>query len=316
MKLLSDEEFIKLWNEYQSVTKLADISGIDIRAVARRRRRIEFRYGMVLSSKEGINPVRMINQTPQNVRRGTDLEDGCIIVFSDAHFMPDEITPAYKFLLECIKEFKPRVVVCNGDAFDGGSISRFPRIGWDKKPSVIEELQACQEMLEGIEKVSKGAELIWTLGNHDSRFETYLAAQAPQYEGVNGFSLRDHFPLWKGCWSYWVGEHTVIKHRHKGGRNAGYANVQAGMVNIITGHTHVMAVQPITSYKGTLFGVQTGTLADPNGAQFADYTEDSPKDWRSGFAVLHFNKGRLLQPELAMVIGEAEVDFRGKIHSV
>jgi len=313
--LVSDEDFIKTWNDFKSPVKIAEKLQLGMRSMLARRRRIEQRYGIELKA-ESAPAIRMVEQTPLHVRRGIDIEKGTIIVFSDAHFMPDEVTTAYKFLLQCIKEMKPSVIVCNGDAFDGGSISRFPRIGWDKKPTVAQELEACKEMLEGIEKASRGAQLIWTMGNHDGRFETFLAAQASQYEGVAGFSLKDHFPLWKGCWSYWIGDHTVIKHRFKGGRNAGYANVQAAGLNIVTGHTHVLAVQPISNYRQTLYGVQTGCLANPNGAQFADYTEDSPKDWRSGFAVLNFDKGRLLQPELAVVCGETEVEFRGKIHEV
>lgn len=316
--LVSDDDFIKTWNELKSPVKIAEKLQLSLRPLMARRRRLEQLYGIELKSEKDFVPaIRMIEQTPVNVRRGVDIEKGCVIVFSDAHFMPDEITPAYKFLLQCIKEMKPSVVVCNGDAFDGGSISRFPRIGWDKKPTVKEEMDACKEMLEGIEKASRGAQLIWTMGNHDARFETHLAAHASQYEGVQGFHLKDHFPLWKPCWSFWIGNHTIIKHRYKGGRNAGYANLlAAGNTNIITGHTHVLAVQPISNYQGTFYGVQTGCLANPNGAQFADYTEDSPKDWRSGFAVLNFDKGRLLQPELAVVTSETEVEFRGQIHYV
>ena len=77
-----------------------------------------------------------------------------------------------------------------------------------------------------------------------------------------------------------------------------------------------MAVQPLTDYNGTRYGVQTGTLAEPNNMQFADYTEDNPKDWRSGFAMLSFVDGRLLQPELIIVSGEDEVEFRGCINKI
>jgi hypothetical protein len=168
----------------------------------------------------------------------------------------------------------------------------------------------------GIERVSKGAELIWTMGNHDARFETFLAAQVPQYEGVSGFTLKDHFPLWKPCWSYWINEDVCIKHRWKGGFGAGRANSLNAGVSMITGHTHNLAVQPVTDYNGTRYGVQTGTLADPNSEQFVHYTEDGPKDWRSGFALLSFERGRLMLPELIQVCGEDEYEFRGAIHKV
>ena len=155
--------------------------------------------------------------------------------------------------------------------------------------------------------------MIWCLGNHDARFETLLANHAPQYDGVPGFQLKDHFPLWEGCWSFWVNDDTVIKHRFKGGRYAGYNNAVAAQTNIITGHTHVLACQPITGYSKTIWGVQTGTLAEPNNMQFADYTEDSPKDWRSGFVMLSWENGRMLMPEMIQVCGDDEVEFRGEI---
>jgi len=75
-----------------------------------------------------------------------------------------------------------------------------------------------------------------------------------------------------------------------------------------------LAVQPLTDYNGTRYGVQTGTLADIYGEQFTHYTEDGPKDWRSGFALLSFERGRLMLPELIQVCGESEFEFRGCIN--
>jgi predicted phosphodiesterase len=271
---------------------------------------------MTLPVRFELTKVLKVDETPNNVRRGIQMEKGRIVVFSDAHFWPDDYTTAYKALLMIIKEFKPKVVIANGDVFDGSQASRHPRIGWSNTPSVKEELEACQEFMGNIENASKGAELIWTLGNHDARFETFLAAQIPQYEGVSGFTLKDHFPMWKPCWSYWVNEDTVIKHRWKGGFAAGRSNALNAGVNIITGHTHNLAVQPITDYNGTRYGVQTGTLADPNAEQFVHYTEDNAKDWRSGFTLLSFERGRLLLPELIQVCGEDEFEFRGCINKV
>ena len=62
----------------------------------------------------------------------------------------------------------------------------------------------------------------------------------------------------------------------------------------------------------TYWGVQTGTLADPNDAAFA-YTEDNAKDWRSGFVMASFERGRLVMPEMILACGENEVEFRGEI---
>lgn len=330
----TENEFIRVWRELKSATLVAKALAVDVRSVQRRRKAIEHRNNITLETAQpskvhvDLDAIKQrmntrIEATRHNAQRGIAMEKGRVIVFSDAHFYPDETTTAYKALLECIKEFKPTVIVCNGDAFDGTTASRHARISWASAPTIKEELEACQFYMEGIEKANRGGKLIWTLGNHDARFETFLSNQIGQYEGVTGFSLKDHFPLWKPCWSFWVNDDTVIKHRWKGGWTAGRTNSLNAGVNIVTGHTHVLAVQPVTDYSpafqangGTRYGVQTGTLADPNGDQFTDYTECNPKDWRSGFALLSFEEGRLLQPELVQVCGEDKVEFRGKIHNV
>jgi predicted phosphodiesterase len=315
---LTDAQWIESWNKIGSPTDFAKVNNIALRNVYARRRTLEAKHGINLDTFASQNPayLKKVQQTPGHARRGVDMEKGRVVVFSDAHFWPDEVTTAYKALLLIIKEFKPQVVVANGDMFDGSQASRHARIGWEKTPTVKEELLACQEMMTGIEKAAVGAELIWTLGNHDSRFETFLSSQMGTYEGVQGFTLKDHFPMWKPCWSFWVNEDTCIKHRWKGGFGGGRANALNSGVNMVTGHTHNLAVQPITDYNGTRYGVQTGCLADPHGEQFMAYTEDSPKDWRSGFALLSFERGRLMLPELIQVCGEDEFEFRGCINKV
>ena len=315
---LTDDQFIEEWRKIGSPERFASKHGMAVRSVYNRRRAIEVRRKISLPTLNDTryDPLKKLQQTPGHARRGIEMEKGRVVVFSDAHFWPGDYTTAFKALLMIIKEFKPKVVVANGDVFDGSQASRHARIGWEKTPSVKEELEACQEFMAEIERAAKGAELIWTLGNHDARFETFLSAQTGMYEGVAGFTLKDHFPMWKPCWSYWVNEDTCIKHRWKGGFGAGRANALNSGVNMVTGHTHNLAVQPLTDYNGTRYGIQTGTLADPHGEQFMAYTEDNPKDWRSGFALMSFERGRLMLPELIQVCGEDEFEFRGCINKV
>ena len=234
---VSDEVFIATWSELQSPQAVADQLGLDVRGVYRRRNFLQSK-GFVLPTKtktgqktvydkESLEEAvaKRLGKVRHSVRRGIAMEKGRVLVFSDAHFYPDDETTAFRAFIECIKEFKPEVIVCNGDAFDGASISRHPRIGWDSKPTVKQELDAVTYHLGEMEKASTfKSNLIWTLGNHDARFETFLAANAPQYEGVQGFTLKDFFPHWQPCWSFWVNDDTVIKHRWKGGFGAGRAN--------------------------------------------------------------------------------------------
>lgn len=239
-----------------------------------------------------------------------DARNGDVVVFSDAHFWPGVRTPAFRALLSVIKELRPAAIIANGDVFDGASVSRWPRIGWDKRPTVAEELAACRERMAEVEEAARRrSHLLWTLGNHDLRFDSSLANHAPQFEGVAGFGLGDHFPNWKIGWSAAINNDVVVKHRWHGGIHASRNNALQSGRSIVTGHLHSLKVTPYTDFNGTRFGVDSGTLADVHGRQFEAYTEAGPTDWRSGFVVLRFNKGRLLWPQVAHVISNSEVEF-------
>lgn len=310
----TDAEFVELWRTHQSGRRVAEALGLKVREVLARRRRIEERKKVTLKADAPqAEYYKHLHPVEHNARKHAEIRDGSVLVFSDAHFWPGVRTTAFRALLQFCRDLKPRAVICNGDAFDGASISRYPRIGWDSKPSVIEELKACKDSLHLIEDAAKGSRLLWPLGNHDSRFENRLAMNAPEFEGVQGFSLKDHFPAWEPCWSTWLNGETVVKHRYKGGIHATRNNALNAGKTFVTGHLHSLKVTPLTDYNGDRWGVDTGTLADPSGPQFVDYLEDGPTDWRSGFVVLTFHKGRLLWPEVVHVTGPGEVSFRGKL---
>jgi hypothetical protein len=109
---------------------------------------------------------------------------------------------------------------------------------------------------------------------------------------------------------------VCIKHRWKGGVHATHNNTLGAGTSIVTGHLHSLKVSAYTDYNGTRYGVDTGTLAEIDGDMFMNYTEDNPKNWRSGFAVLSFHKGKLLPPELVEVIEDGMVAFRGQVYEV
>jgi hypothetical protein len=317
MAKLSDKEFLEMWKTHQSASVIAKIMDMDVRSIHRRRRTIEDKQGQTLTPK---NVPLILSKIENPARKELGIENGVVLVFSDAHFWPSKHTTAFKGLIWAIKELQPKAVIANGDVFDGASISRYPRIGWDSTPSVIQELKACELAMGEIEDTAKKARhnvnLVWTLGNHDARFENRLAANAPQYEFVKGFSLKDHFPEWYPCWSCWPTDEVVVKHRWKGGIHATHNNTVNAGVSMVTGHLHSLKVTPFDDYNGTRYGVDTGTLADTNGEQFINYLEDSPTNWRSGFAVLTFHDGKLLWPELVAKYGENQVQFRGKVYDV
>jgi hypothetical protein len=249
-------------------------------------------------------------------RQTLSIEDGCVLVGSDCHYWPGIVTTAHRAFVKFVRDMKPKAVILNGDVLDGARVSRHAPIGWEKRPELVDELEACKARLFEIEKVAKNARKIWTLGNHDARFETRLALVAPEYAKVHGVHLKDHFPDWIGCWSAWINDSVVVKHRFKAGIHAPWNNTMWAGRTVVTGHLHSQKVYPLSDYNGTRWGVDGGTMAEAHGPQFIDYTEDNPVNWRSGFCVLTFWKGRLLTPELVRVIDPGKIEWRGQVVEV
>ena len=313
----SEAEFIQMF-ESLGAKGAGEALGMSEPHIYARRRAIEKRIGRSLNSPNDTYRKSLIYDGAHHPGRiHFDIENGTALIGSDCHYWPGIVTTAHRAFVKFIKEHKPGLLILNGDVMDGASISRHPSIGWEDKPSVIQEIEAAQERLGEIEDAAgRKCDLAWTLGNHDGRFETRLATVAPEYAKVHGVHLKDHFShRWQPCWSVEINNDVIVKHRFKSGIHAPHNNTMWAGKTIVTGHLHSQKVYPFTDYNGDRWGVDTGTMAEPYGPQF-DYVEDNPRSWRSGFGLFTFHKGNLLQPELVRVCGDGEVDFRGKMHRV
>lgn len=203
------------------------------------------------------------------------IRNGSIVIGSDAHYSPGLATTAHKAFCNVIAEYASdlKAVILNGDLLDGARISKHARIGWQKTYSVKDELEAVQERLAEIEKVARGMKLLRTTGNHDIRFDSKLAAMAPEYEGIHGFALADHLPAWKDSYRIDVNGDTVIIHAVANGMHAAYNNVVKGSgFHVVTGHTHRLQAVQFRGFGQLRYGIETGMLADPEQDEFAYLT--------------------------------------------
>jgi len=307
---VSDEEFIRLFQEHGSPKKVADIIGVAEKSVYSRRDRLMRATGISLESFAA----KQTSISKATIRRNEihfEVRNQTILVASDCHYWPGESTVAHKAFINLCKQIKPAAIVLNGDVFDGARISRHDPLYRNETPTVKQELEVCQDRLGEIEKASHNSKLFWLYGNHDTRLWRYMRINAPEVEGAFGADLFDYFPGWHCGYLMHVNNNTVIKHRWHNGVHATYNNVLKGGRSIVTGHLHRLQVSAWGDYNGRRYGVDTGTLAEPQGEQFA-YLEGNPVPWASGFAVLTFDKeGMLLPPELCEVIGETAY-FRAK----
>lgn len=314
MQAINDEDFKRRYAE-EGAQLFATRIGVNSSAVHSRASKLRAK-GVDIptrSKQERIQQDTGAHAPRLNVR----IEDGVVVVFSDAHYWPGPPSTAHRALVKTVHEMAPKAIICNGDAVDMAAVSRHPPIGWEKQPTVQEEIEAAQDRLhELVAACTARTRLVWNLGNHDARFETKLAAVAPQYAKVAGIHLCDHFSQWDRAWATWINDDVVVKHRFKGGDHATFNNTVKAGKTMVTGHLHSAQVRPFTDYNGTRFGVDTGCLSDPFGPQFTNYTEDNPRNWISAFSILTFAKGKLLWPELVTVWNNDTVQFRGKLISV
>lgn len=313
---VSEGDFIRLFEEI-GPAETSKRLGVAISNIFKRRRSIEARIGRPLTGPvEARNRSVPISATPGRLH--TTVTDGVVLVGGDLHAWPGEPSTAFRAFVKFCRELQPKVVVLNGDMIDGSTVSRHPPIGWDKLPSLVEELEAASELLHQVTlAVPRSTELFWPMGNHDQRLETRIATVAPELARLKGVHLRDHFdPRFQPCWSVWVNGEVVIKHRPpKGGVHSTYNSTLHAGLTTVCNHLHSLRVTPQTDYVSTRFGVDTGMLADPFGPQFR-YLEDANRPWRSGFAVLTFRDSRLMWPELVHAYEPGKVEWRGESISV
>jgi len=283
-----DEKIIDALKRLGSPTYVAKELGMDVTTVYKRRTAIQQKLGITLPSFAAKQESVVKTIIPDNKRIiSHQVDNGRVFVASDCHYWPGEVTVAHKAFIALLTEFKPQTVILNGDK---------------------QEIEACQDRLDEIRNATKNARCFWTFGNHDVRLHRYIAVNAPELSDFQG--LFDYFPGWHTGWRVDINDDVVVKHRWHNGQHATYNNTLKSGRSIVTGHLHKLQVYPWSDYDGRRYGVDTGTLAEPYGDQFT-YTECNPVNWCSGFAVLTFNNGKLLPPELCEVI-DGEAYFRGE----
>ncbi len=276
-----------------------------------------FQHRLNTAKARGIVPEHAGSYWTHEPHADHEIADGVVIVASDAHVWPFARSVSARALIEVTRELGSdvRLLVANGDFVDGARSNRHDPHGWNKRPTVKQEIEGVQALLHDWAMAAPRAERVYAVGNHDLNFERKLVSKANEFEGMPGFRLHDHFTGWDFAWACrinWESRQPVmVKHRQAGGVHAGYNNAMKSGVTMVTGHTHQLEVKPYGDYRGRRYGVQTGCLTDPNGPQF-EYQEMGYNSHCEGFAVLTFRDGELLTPELCEV-KRGRAWFRGRV---
>jgi len=128
-------------------------------------------------------------ELPQSVvkaNRNVNLPNGKIAVLSDIH-VPYHDDDALNACLEYLDYWQPSCIYLNGDTADFYTISR-----WEKDPeerNFPREIQLVKDFLAHLNERYPNAEKFYKIGNHEERYEKYLANKAPELFGVTEFRI-------------------------------------------------------------------------------------------------------------------------------
>lgn len=128
-----------------------------------------------------------------------DLPDGRVLIGSDLHAWPGVITTGMRSFIWAVKKLKPDVVVLNGDTIDGATLSRFPRIGWDYRPDLIQEVEAAQSFLATFAELHRKPVASWFEAITVNASKTPWRTSSKNSRGCRGPGSRSCFRIGRSC---------------------------------------------------------------------------------------------------------------------
>ena len=296
-------EFARVWQKCGGhVRSVAEYLDITTRKVYERRRKVEGVLGIRLEASQ---PQKRGENFPTKNTVYIDEEKPLtILIGSDSHFT-DRVSDTFYLFCSAANKIKPDYIILNGDLWDFPSVSRFKRRGWDDhQPTVAEEIEYGQQNIGILEDaISNKPKKLWTMGNHDIRFEQALANNAEFMEGLPYTTLKDFLPDWTAAVAIVFNRHLIVKHRaNHAGIHGAFNNVRAAGCSGVTGHTHHLLARPYTDYRDVVrFWIECGTLQDIYSECFENYMEGNYRNWQEGFAVVRL-EGQQVLPELVYCV--------------
>jgi predicted phosphodiesterase len=183
-------------------------------------------------------------------------------------------------------------ILLNGDVLDSHELSRH-----DKDPRAMRyqhEIEVGRQFIAYLRRRLPKARIVYKLGNHDERLDTYIVQRAPALFGLEAVNVESLLHLSEFGVEV-VGEKRLIKlgklgvlhgHEHKGGTGASPVNPARGAYLkcrsvVLIGHHHRPSYHPAKNVKGEVEAAwSTGCACDlaPRWLPF--------NDWLHGFAVV------------------------------
>lgn len=252
---------------------------------------------------------------PRRVPKATKEDTELVVFISDTHF-PYHDQSLIDSSLRLIRKLNPHRVVLNGDVNDFFQLSRF-NIGHQRLDWLQEELDMGNSYRAALRRAAPDAVIDETVGNHDSRIQSYVAANGRALASLRALKPSslflhkeygiNHHP---GC-GFLLRPWFLVKHGTLIRKHAGWsakAELEAAGISGISGHTHRLATYRVGGLKPLSWTEQGGLMRlDP------DYVVGAP-NWQQGCAVGEFSTRResFVVHEVPAVAGELRFKVTGR----
>lgn len=214
--------------------------------------------------------------------------------FESIHIIPDSHVPfhderAVRLNLGIMADRQPDHCVILGDWMDVYTLSRHMKkpefAGWDFK----RELEVGNALMDEHDKVlAHTKNKVYCMGNHEDRFDAYIAQRAPELYGIT--DIARELNLKKRGWkvvpykqSYTLGHITYTHDVGAAGADAHLRAEQTFCDNVVIGHTHRLGYGVVGNRAGKPHvAAMMGWLGDK---QYADYIHSAASNryWSLGF---------------------------------
>lgn len=216
------------------------------------------------------------------------------LVLSDVH-IPYQDDEALASALDCGKREGVDTIILNGDAIDCHSISYFATAPSER--NFKEELEQAKAFLALLRRKFPQAKIIYKLGNHEERYESYMLNKAPELLEVPYFAFENVYELDRldidlvdDRRKITIGDLNLL-HGHEVMRGKSTPVNPARMLFLkaktyaMMGHLHQASYHPGKDLNDRVVACwSTGCLCDLH-PRYAPYNE-----WAHGFAIVTADK--------------------------
>lgn len=177
-----------------------------------------------------------------------------ILVLSDIH-IPYHSIPALTAAFDWARDKDVDTVLLNGDTIDAHRLSKY--VTDPKKRDFAGELETFREFFTVLVQAFPKAQIIFKIGNHEERYDAFLAQKAGELSGVSEFSLEN-----------------IIRSRAQGIEFVTDKRImKAGDLNIIHGHEFTGgSFSPVNIARGLFLKAKVSAMQGHN-HQTSEHTE-------------------------------------------